>query len=162
MPRRFKAPTLKAYDSTTNPFNHLENFKSLMLLQGASDDLICKSFPTTFRKMVRAWYTRLPSRSIHSSKEFGHQFTAQFQSSKRPEQDFDFLFSIQQGKSLHYYTSRFKAAMLEVRGLEPSISMLALKKGLHEGSFYFSLSKKFPRDLPKLLARAKKYINTKA
>lgn len=33
--------------------------------------------------------------------------------------------------------------MLKIRGLEPSIAMLVLKRGLHKDNFYFSLSKKF-------------------
>lgn len=87
----------------------------------------------------------------------------QFQSSKRPERGFDFLFFVQleEGKSLHHYIGCFKVAMLEVHSLKLSIIMLALKRGLCEGSFYFSLFKKFSRSLPALLAYAKKYIRTK-
>lgn len=63
--------------------------------------------------------------------------------------------------SLRHYMGHFKVVMLEVCNLEPSISMLALKRGLHGGSFYFSLFKKFFRSLLELLVYAKKYINTK-
>lgn len=55
----------------------------------------------------------------------------------------------------------FKITMLEVHSLEPSIAMLALKRGLDGGSFYFSPSKKFSWSIPELLARVEKYINTK-
>lgn len=50
-------------------------------------------------------------------------------------------------------------AMLEVRGLKPSVIMSALKMGLCGGSLYFSLSKKFFKNLPKLLAHVEKYVN---
>lgn len=73
---------------------------------------------------------------------------AQLQSSKQPKQGSDFLFSIQQeGEFLCHYMDHFKAAMLEVHSLEPSVAMSALKKGLHGGIFYFFLSKKFSRNL---------------
>lgn len=51
--------------------------------------------------------------------------------------------------------------MLEVCGLEPSIAMSTLKRRLHGDNFYFSLFKKFSKDLLVLLAHAKKYINAK-
>lgn len=59
VPCNFKALVMEAYDGITDPFDYLESFKSLMLLQGPSDVLICKSFLITFRKVVRAWYTQL-------------------------------------------------------------------------------------------------------
>lgn len=55
----------------------------------------------------------------------------------------------------------FKVAMLDVHSLKPFIAMSTLKRGLHKGYFYFSLSKRFPRDLPQLLAHAEKYVNAK-
>lgn len=86
---------------------------------------------------------------------------AQFQSNKRPKWASDFFFSAQQekGESLRHYIGHFKVAMLEVRGLEPSIAMSALKRGLWEGNFYFFLSKRFSRSFLELLAHAEKYIN---
>lgn len=70
VPRHFKAPAMKAYDSTTDLFDNLESFKSLILLQGIYDALMYKSFPTTFKEVTRGWYTQLLSGSIHSFKEF--------------------------------------------------------------------------------------------
>lgn len=151
---------MEAHDGTTDPFDHLENFRSLILLQVVFDSIMCKSFLTPFRKVARAWYARLPQGLIYSFKKFGHQFVAQFLNSKRLKRASDF-FSIQQEEveSLHYYMDCFKVAMLEVHGLKPFVVMSTLKRGLQRGSFYFSLFKKFFKSLPELLAYAKKYIN---
>lgn len=78
VPHCFKAPAMETYDGTINPFDHLESFRFLMLLQGASDTFICMSFSTTFEEAVRAWYTQLPLELIHSFEKFGHQFMAQY------------------------------------------------------------------------------------
>lgn len=63
--------TMEVYNGTIDPLDHLESFMSLMLLQGASDILICKFFLTTFREMVRDWYARLSLGPIYSFEEFG-------------------------------------------------------------------------------------------
>ena len=64
-------------------------------------------------------------------------------------------------ESLQSYMSCFKVVMLEVRNLDHSIAMLALKKGLKANSFYTSFSKRFPWNFSELLVCANKYIDGK-
>ncbi|XP_077249060.1 uncharacterized protein LOC143888478 [Tasmannia lanceolata] len=49
-PRRFKMPQPPQYDGTTDPIDHLETFKTLMLLHGASDGFLCKALPTNWSR----------------------------------------------------------------------------------------------------------------
>jgi len=35
------------YNGSQDPLDHLESFKTLMHLQGVSDEIMCKAFPTT-------------------------------------------------------------------------------------------------------------------
>lgn len=60
---------METYNGTTNLYNHLEGYKSLMMLQGTSDALMCKSFSMTLRDTTWA-------NSIHSLQEFGYLFVA--------------------------------------------------------------------------------------
>lgn len=53
VPHYFKALAREAYGGTSDSFDHLESFKSLMLLHGVSNILMYKMFPITFRKVVR-------------------------------------------------------------------------------------------------------------
>ena len=41
LPVGFKMPHLKAYDGSTNPTNHLESFRTLILLQEVNDAILC-------------------------------------------------------------------------------------------------------------------------
>ena len=41
IPPRFKMPQTELYDGTTDPLDHLESFKALMLLHGATDGVMC-------------------------------------------------------------------------------------------------------------------------
>lgn len=53
----------------------------------------------------------------------------------------------------------FRVAILEVLGLELVVAISALMQGFRVGGFYYSLYKRFPRDLLKLLSYSKRYIN---
>lgn len=65
---------MEAYNSSTDPCDHLERFKTLMILQEAFDALMCKSLPATFRDAAGAWYVRFSSDSISSFEKFGQKF----------------------------------------------------------------------------------------
>lgn len=47
---KFNMPQQEPYNSTTDPLDHLENYKALMLIQGTLDDLLCMACLATFIK----------------------------------------------------------------------------------------------------------------
>ena len=69
--------------ATTNPLDHLESFKALMLLHGANDGVMCRAFLTTLRKVVLLWFSNLHTRSIHSFEQLGRLFMSYFISNHR-------------------------------------------------------------------------------
>ena len=52
-PPKFRMPQAKLYDSTTDPLNHIESFKALMILHGATNGVSCRVFLTTLRKTAQ-------------------------------------------------------------------------------------------------------------
>lgn len=54
--------------------------------------------------------------------------------------------------------SYFNTATLKVRNLDQSIAMLALMNGLQKNDFKKLLTKIYPKDLTRMLARAKMYV----
>ena len=47
---RFKLPSqLGEYEGKMDPMDHLDSYKNLMKLQGASDEMICKAFSATLK-----------------------------------------------------------------------------------------------------------------
>ena len=73
--------------------------------------------------------------------------------------NFDNLFLIQpkEGESLHDYIACFNMTMLEVHNLNEKVAMSALKRGLWNNYFLFSLDKSFSKDYIDLLTHAWKY-----
>ena len=53
LPPKFHMPQVENYDGNKDPLDHLESFKTLMHLQGISDEIMCRAFPTTLRGPVR-------------------------------------------------------------------------------------------------------------
>ena len=96
IPSRFRIPQIDPYDGISDPRDHMENYKALMMIQGASDALLCLAFLTTLRKMARAWYSGLEPRSIQSFRQLEKMFITYFNTSRRMPKESDSLFSIRQ------------------------------------------------------------------
>ena len=44
--------------------DHIELFKTLMLLQMIPDEVMCRVFPTTLKGTAKVWFGKLPSGTI--------------------------------------------------------------------------------------------------
>ena len=51
LPLKFRMPQVENYDGNKDPLDHLESFKTLIHLQGISDEIMCRAFPTTLRAL---------------------------------------------------------------------------------------------------------------
>ena len=55
-PLKFRLPQLESYDSFKDPLDHIESFKTLMLLQMTPNKVMCRAFPTILKGVVRVWF----------------------------------------------------------------------------------------------------------
>ena len=151
---------MESYNGSTDPIDHLESYKALMMIQGPTDALLCIGFPTTLRKATRAWYSGLQSESINSFEQFEHSFVAHFGISRRPSRTSDSLFSIKQGETetLRDFVVRFNIATLEVRDLNEDMAISVIKRDMRGSRFTYSFDKTLLRTHAKLLEHAYKYI----
>ena len=49
LPPKFRLPQLESYDGSKDSLDHIESFKTLMLLQMTPDKVMCRAFPTTLK-----------------------------------------------------------------------------------------------------------------
>ena len=66
-----------------DPCNHLERYRTLMMIQGANDALMCLSFLTTLQKSAWVWYSGLAPESVASFEQLEEMFVAHFSTSIR-------------------------------------------------------------------------------
>ncbi|KAL8104641.1 hypothetical protein AgCh_028751 [Apium graveolens] len=158
--RKFKMPTIKAYDGTGDPANHVRTFSNALLLQPVKDAIKCRAFPQTLSAMAQMWYSRLPPNSIGSFRELSQAFIKQFISGRVHEKSSPSLMSIVQGtkESLRDYLNRFTKEALKVPDLDDKVAMIALQQGTRDEFFKMSLAKRPPESMLQLQDRAGKYI----
>ena len=63
-----------------------------------------------------------------------------------------------EGKSIRSYLGRFNVVVLEVRDLDQSVAMAALKGGLLRNGLRYSVEKTYPQDIVDMLAWMEKYV----
>ena len=99
MPRKFSFPSIKAYDGTTDPNDHVALYRQRMLAvappKGSREATMCKSFGDLTGPALQ-WYINLPSRSIASIAVLSDKFLEQFASSRDLENTSDSLYEILQ------------------------------------------------------------------
>ncbi|XP_057502720.1 uncharacterized protein LOC130786440 [Actinidia eriantha] len=113
------------------PMDHLDSYKSLMSLQGYSDEIMCKAFSTTLQELARSWFRKLSPGTIDSFDDLSRLFVANFMSCR---------------------------AILEVEDPSDKVVVMAMMEGLRPGPLFDSLSKNVPKTLLALQSKAGKYI----
>ncbi|GLU17503.1 hypothetical protein SLE2022_338670 [Rubroshorea leprosula] len=159
-PTGFKIPQLETYDGTKDPDDHLHAFYSCMPAQNASDALMCKIFPSTFRGNARTWYYSLPPRSISSYTEMTSAFATKFSSRRLIRKTTTELMRVKQrdGESLKNYMSRFNDAVLEVNSFDQAVGIAAVIAGLKHDRFRDSLIKHAAITFSEVNDRSLKFI----
>ena len=64
LPAKFKVPQLENFDRLKDPLDYLDSFRTVMRIQGVSDEIMCRAFPTNLRGSSRVWFNQLEIGSI--------------------------------------------------------------------------------------------------
>ncbi|KAI9198799.1 hypothetical protein LWI28_022378 [Acer negundo] len=100
MPKKFNFPNMKQYEGTTDPDNHIAQYKQRMFTAAIPRDLreacMCKAFGSSLSGPALLWYTSLPNNSIDYFAQLTDTFVEQFASSRKLEKLSDDLYTITQ------------------------------------------------------------------
>lgn len=75
---QFKMLQLESDDGTSNPIDHLNNFRAIMLLHKATDSIFYRAFPSTKRNATYYWYSSLQASLIGSFERLDQYFVVHF------------------------------------------------------------------------------------
>ena len=161
LPPKFCMPQVESYDGSKDPLNHLESFKTLMHLQGVTNEIMCRAFPTTLKGPVRIWFSRLTPNSIGNFKGLSPQFASHFIRGHRYKKSTACLMSIKQreDETLRSYIACFNKEALSINDANDKILVAAFTNGLQKGKFLFSLYKNDPKIMSNVIYWATKYMN---
>ena len=151
----FPLPQVENYDESKDLLDHFESFKTLMHLQGAPNEIMCRAFPTTLKGPARIWFSRLMPNSISTFKELSTQFTSHFIGGHKYKKYTTCLMNIRQreDKTLRSYITRFNKEALLIDEANVKILVATFMNGLQKGKLLFSLYKNDPKTMLDVLYR---------
>ncbi|KAF2579837.1 hypothetical protein F2Q68_00004785 [Brassica cretica] len=149
MPRRFSFPSIKAYDGTSDPDDHVAQYRQRMLAvalpKESHEATMCKGFGSTLTGPALQWYINLPTRSIASFAILSDKFVEQFASSRDLEKTSDGLYEILQ----HRAEARFNQEKVSIPECNIPTAISAFKRGqLPDGDLYKELTKYQCKTIP--------------
>ncbi|KAL0909137.1 hypothetical protein M5K25_023669 [Dendrobium thyrsiflorum] len=141
IPAGFKLPSIDAYDGTSDPYEHVDHYRTIMHIQRASDALLCQFFPATLKGQARTWFYSLPAGTIPLFVKLAKLFVEQFVANRRMVKDSSHLSGIRQneGESLKEYFQRFSTEARQIPGVDPELLRGVFLGGLRPGPFYSAL-----------------------
>jgi len=67
-----------------------------MHLQGVSEEIMCRAFPTTLKQLARIWFSKLTPNTISTFKELSEHFVTHFIEGQRYKRSSTSLLNIKQ------------------------------------------------------------------
>ncbi|XP_072080867.1 uncharacterized protein [Arachis hypogaea] len=130
-----------------------------MIVNGASDTVLCHCFPNYLDGPALDWLCALPAGSIPRFQQLEKLFEEHFAGSAIYLHDSDYLNTVKQGpnESLKDYMTRFTKVAISIPDLHPEVHLHAIKSGLRPGKFQETIAVA----KPKTLAEFREKFNTK-
>ena len=162
LPDKFKMPTIKHYDGTTDPADHLDKYSSWMILHGYSDAITCRAFDSTLEGHAKRWFRRLPEGSIHTWDQLRKLFMTNYVGAKGPEITTDMLLEVKQrqDESLRDWIERFTTAKNSMRSCADQEALMAAKACVWRNSRFAFEMRLHPVDTyAEYIRKARQYAN---
>ncbi|XP_016195199.1 uncharacterized protein LOC107636189 [Arachis ipaensis] len=162
LPRRFTLPTtLTPYDGLGDPKKYIKKFTSIMIVNGASDKVLCCCFPSYLDGPALDWFCSLPAGSISRFRDISKPFEEHFAGSAIYLHDSDYLNTIKQGQheSLKDYMTRFTKIAISIPDLHLEVELHAIKSGLRPGKFQETIAVAKPKTTAEFREKAKGQID---
>ena len=96
LPPKFHLPQLESYDGSRDPLDHIESFKTLMLLQMTPNEVMCRAFLTTLKGAAKVWFSKIPSGTIADFEQLSKGFVRNFIRGQRHKKPIGHLLNIRQ------------------------------------------------------------------
>jgi len=148
IPRKMSVPPMSPYDGTTNPQDHVAEYKQRMcnvpLPREMREAGMCKGFGSTLKGPALRWMIGIPNGTIKSFAQLVNMFNMQFASSRIMEKHSNDLYKVIQGpqESLRSYLARFNSEIIMIVGCEQGTAVEAFRRGLYQvNDLYNDLTK---------------------
>ena len=123
LPPKFCLPRLDSYHSLKDPLNHITTINTTLGLQQTPNEILCRSFSTTFKGAAQVWFSKLAPSSIDDFEQLSNSFVCHFIGGQRLNRPTNHLLTIRQeeGESLRACLKQFNRELLEVNKAEDQV-----------------------------------------
>ncbi|XP_076933340.1 uncharacterized protein LOC143599226 [Bidens hawaiensis] len=156
---------MKVYDGTTDPEEHVAQYKERMEIKPIPERLkeacLCKGFGSTLTGSALKWLLSLPPHYATSFSHLVNLFNSQFSYSRRFEKLTSDIYRVTQprGESLRDFVTKFGREALYISNLDMATTVEAFKMGLQNDSpFYDDLVMNLCSNLDEFRNRALRFI----
>ncbi|XP_074355999.1 uncharacterized protein LOC141695669 [Apium graveolens] len=161
--RDLKHYNFDSFDGLGDPEEHLNYFEKITKIYYYNDLTKFRFFESTLKGGARRWFSRIPSRSIHSWKEFRAAFLGRFRANKTHEMHMCHLETIRQheNESLSSYMRHFQEAINKILNLDELEALSIFKRNLdpeHNERYIVELINKEPQSLAAAYSMAARFI----
>ena len=161
MPKKFNFPNMKMFDGTSDPDDHIAQYRQRMFTVAIPRDMreacMCKGFGSSLIGPALQWYTNLSNNSISTFAQLTDTFVEQFASSRKLEKSAEDLYIIVQrrGEPLREYVGRFNKEKVSITHCNQDTAISAFRKGLRYDSDLYKELTKYPcKTMEDVLAKA--------
>ncbi|KAM1672601.1 hypothetical protein ACFX1S_041220 [Malus domestica] len=128
----FTMPYFTPYKGDKDLDRHLKYYRSIMILYGNNDALMCKIFATTLQGEAQDWLYTLPPQSIRSFNEHSLVFTKEYSFNRSIKRTYDYLFRNLKGlwDTIRNYVNRFKVKKAKIIGYNEDIATTTFRNRL--------------------------------
>ncbi|CAH9071149.1 unnamed protein product [Cuscuta europaea] len=150
IPRKFAASSMRLFDGTTDPLEHVAQYKQQMLATSVRPEqreaCMCRAFGTTLTWPVLTWFVNLPNEGVSSFAELVNLFNQQFASSRVLEKQTSDIYRVVQkrNESLRDYLHRFNKEKVPIPRCDIPTVIEAFRRGLYEDSELYHERTKYP------------------
>ena len=95
LPLKFYLPQLESYNDSKDPLDHIESFKTLMLLQITPDEVMCRAFPMTLKRAAIVWFNKIHLGTIANFEQLNKGFVRHFIRGQKHKKPTSHLLNIQ-------------------------------------------------------------------
>ncbi|XP_010686866.1 uncharacterized protein LOC104901023 [Beta vulgaris subsp. vulgaris] len=150
VPKRFSVPTMKMYDGTTNPNDHVAQYKqrtmTISIPRSMREACMCKGFGSTLTGPALQWFIHLGNDTIYSFAQLINIFNLQFASSRKMEKQANDLHRIVQksDESLKEFVHMFNREKVSIPNCDVKTAIEGFRRGLDEDSDLYKELTKYP------------------
>ncbi|XP_075633343.1 uncharacterized protein LOC142605790 [Castanea sativa] len=134
-----------------------------MHLQGVSDEIMCRAFPTILKGIARVWFSKIPPNIVSSLEELSKLFVNNFIGGQRHKRSLSSLLTIEQGQneSLRSFITHFNREVMTVDKMDDKMLLAAFHNGVNFDLVIHKLYEQEPQTMAELIHLAQSFMNVK-